>query len=198
MLAKRPEWSDRAIAKHVGVGHPLVSSVRGSHLEEIPDAAATTRTVERNGKTYAQDVSGQQMAAQERKAAKAHRELSRQVAHGEVSLPKAIEQLTGKPASKLKAAPAADAPAEALADCGPSAEELAADEQAHAADLAAMALVLGSDQPLADAVARVRQLTEQVRILQERIHGLTNEAAAAVRLAKHWRTKFEKLEKAAA
>lgn len=141
------------------------------------------------------------------KVAKADPELARQVAHGEMSLPQALARVSppvAAPAAVPKVA-ATSAPdldggpdGEGVADYGPSADELAEQARQHDADLAAVELVLGSDAPLAAAVAQVRKLTEQVRILQERVNGLTNEAAQAVRLAKHWRSKCEKLERAAA
>jgi len=54
-LLNDPEWaawSDREIARHCRVGHPLVATLRPQvtrHLEEIPDRP---RTVERAGSTY--------------------------------------------------------------------------------------------------------------------------------------------------
>lgn len=65
MLADFADWSDNRIAKHVGVDHKTVAAHRASILG-ISQDAATTRTVERNGKTYTQDVSGQQKSAKQR------------------------------------------------------------------------------------------------------------------------------------
>lgn len=59
----------------------------------------------------------------------------------------------------------------------------------------AVELLLSGNEPLAAAMAKVRQLTEQVRVLEERVRGLTGEKAEAVRLAKHWRKKVELLER---
>ncbi len=68
MLADAPDWSDRAIAKHVGVSDKTVGSHREAICGNSPDAPPT-RTVERNGKTYTQNVAGQKAAAKPPKRA---------------------------------------------------------------------------------------------------------------------------------
>ena len=124
--------------------------------------------------------------------AKADPELAKQVAHGEVSLPAAVEKITGKrPGSK-------PAPELVIEDDGPSAEEIAEAEAAAADDAERVRLILESDNALAAMTEKCKQQAAQIRILEERVRGLTNEAAQAIRLAKSWRTKFERLEKAAA
>lgn len=50
------QWSDREIARKCDVGAPFVGDVRRAICNPITDAT-TTRTVERNGKTYTQDTS---------------------------------------------------------------------------------------------------------------------------------------------
>lgn len=51
-------WSSNAIAKACGVSHTFVDSLRASPaiLQPLQDKAPTTRTVERNGKTYEQNT----------------------------------------------------------------------------------------------------------------------------------------------
>ena len=83
-------------------------------------------------------------------------------------------------------------------DDGPSAEEVADARRAAEDDAEAVRLLLESDDKLAAMTAKCKQQAAQIRILEERVRGLTSEAAQAIRLAKSWRTKFEKLEKAAA
>lgn len=51
---------------------------------------------------------------------------------------------------------------------------------------------------LAEALAEVKRLQAEVRILRERNNGLMNEKNEAVRAAKMWKAKFEKAERAAA
>lgn len=43
VLMRRPEWSNRRIAKHVGVGNALVASVRGQLHENAVEQEPTTR-----------------------------------------------------------------------------------------------------------------------------------------------------------
>jgi ParB-like nuclease domain len=38
-IDKCSSWSDRLIARHVGVSHPFVAKVRREHLEKLPDAS---------------------------------------------------------------------------------------------------------------------------------------------------------------
>ena len=130
------------------------------------------------------------------KVARASPDLARRVAHGEVSLPKALAQVEAKPARPPKAP--ARAPELEEHDDGPSAEELRDAQRAQEDDAKAVQLLLESDDKLAAAMAEIKRQAAHIRILEERVRGLTNEAAQAVRLAKSWRTKFERLEKAAA
>lgn len=80
-------------------------------------------------------------------------------------------------------------------DDGPSAAEIAEAEASAADEAERVRLILESDSALAAMTEKCKQQAAQIRILEERVRGLTNEAAQAVRLAKSWRAKFEKLEK---
>lgn len=62
----------------------------------------------------------------------------------------------------------------------------------------AMSKVVEADDKLAEAMAQIKQLTAENLKLRERINGLTNEATEAKRLAKFWKNKAEKAERAAA
>lgn len=62
----------------------------------------------------------------------------------------------------------------------------------------ALQKVVDADDKLAEAMAQIKQLTAENQKLRERINGLTNEAAEAKKLAKFWRAKAERAEKAAA
>lgn len=72
------KWSDNAIAKACQVTHPFVGSVRASILKPLQDSQ-TTRTVERNGKTYEQNTSNIGVK-QHREAAKSKHEAD--IEHG--------------------------------------------------------------------------------------------------------------------
>lgn len=66
------------------------------------------------------------------------------------------------------------------------------------AENTALQKVVEADDQLAEAAAQIKRLTAENLKLRERITGLTNECAEAKRLAKSWRSKFEKLERLAA
>lgn len=58
--------------------------------------------------------------------------------------------------------------------------------------------VVDADDKLAEAGTQIKQLVAENRVLRERVNGLMNEAAEAKRLAKFWRAKAERAERAAA
>jgi len=127
-----------------------------------------------------------------------------EVRDGHITAAKAIAAVESarKPAPTTPpadpAAPAAStksAPPPEEEDDGPSAEEIAAALREDADDQKRLQLLLDADEPLAAANARIKEQAAQIRILEERVRGLTNECGAAIRQAKSWRTKFEKLER---
>lgn len=66
MLALVPDWSDRAIAKHVGVSPTSVGSHRAS-LSNLDSETGTERTyTTKHGTTATMDTSGQKQAAKDR------------------------------------------------------------------------------------------------------------------------------------
>jgi len=99
VLALKPDWSDSKISRHVGVSDKTVAARRRSILG-ISDDAPQTRTVERAGKTYTQDVSGQREAAQQRAGAA--------TGATQQAAPERIEQ---DPATRGSALPASEPPA---------------------------------------------------------------------------------------
>ena len=174
--AASPFSTNKAMADRAGTTERTIQHAKRAHEAGLGEAV-------RDGKISAERAS---------EIAKADPELAKQVAHGEVSLPAAVEKITGKrPGSK-------PAPELVIEDDGPSAEEIAEAEAAAADDAERVRLILESDNALAAMTEKCKQQAAQIRILEERVRGLTNEAAQAIRLAKSWRTKFERLEKAAA
>lgn len=65
------------------------------------------------------------------------------------------------------------------------------------ADNESMAKVFDANDQLAEALAELKKAKETIRVLEDRLRGLQNERNEAIRTAKMWRSKFEKLEKAA-
>lgn len=133
------------------------------------------------------------------KVAKADPALAIQVAHGEVSLPKAAAKVSVKQPAK-PAAEEQDTPAEYADSSSFDDEEVDAQAEIErlSADNEMMGKVFDADDKLAAAMAELKQATEENRVLRERINGLMNEKNAAVQQAKMWRNKFEKLEKVSA
>lgn len=135
------------------------------------------------------------------KVAKASPELAMQVAHGEKSLPQAVEEITGKRPGAKQAAPVEDDAMPAPLPAGmvqieqDRLDELQANLKEAIDDNASMARVFESDDKLAAALVEAKRYREQARILETRISGLMNEKNEAVRAAKSWQNKFLKLEK---
>lgn len=163
------KWSDNAIAKACGVGYSLVSDVRKT-IYPIRVDAPIARTVERAGKTYEQKTAN----------------------IGKKPTPAA-------PAPVPQASPApAPAPAEQPPqpeDTGPDESELAANRAAEQADREALEKLLEADDKLATAVAEVKRLNHLNAQLQQRINGLMNEKAEAIKLCKSLQRKVDKLQK---
>lgn len=121
------------------------------------------------------------------KVVKADPELAKKVAHGEVSLPKALAKVEGKPA------PARAADPEPWDDEGaPSIEELMATEKAVADDLAAMTQIVEADDKLAEARSIIKRQQAVIDQLQWRVNGLVNENAELIRMVKSLRRRAEK------
>lgn len=167
-------------AKAQTVGNPAFKEQSGNvaGLATIADRAAQSGASERT----------QRMAD---KVAKANPELAKQVAHGEVSLPKAVKQIEQK-AEKSEQEPPAQSKEDELRD---QLTEIGRNLQDTIADNESMARVFEADDKLAAALDEAKRYREQVRVLEERLRGLMNEKNEAIRLAKSWQRKFEKLER---
>lgn len=106
------------------------------------------------------------------------------VMHGKTTLPKAVEQITGK----VRAKPAAPTVVDELAANGaPSAEELYFCEQAAKADAERVRVLLEADEPLAAVTARWQQAEAMVAKLNLRVQGLLTENAELIREVKRLR-----------
>jgi hypothetical protein len=144
------------------------------------------------------------------KVAKAAPELAKAVAHGKVSLPAAVEQVTGKrpgakpakPAVK-PAAPGSEAEVAKLqariaeletqaAELKEQLAELASNLEETLADNESMTRVFEADDRVTAALAEAKKSREIVRQLDERIRGLMNERNEAIRSAKYWRRQAGK------
>lgn len=125
------------------------------------------------------------------KVAKASPELVRQVAHGEKTLPQAVREVSPpKPAPVVTQVqpPANDELREQISDLASMLEEVRADNES-------MVRVFEADDKVTAALAEAKRYREQLRIVESRVTGLTNECAEAKRLARMWQKRCEKLEK---
>ena len=76
--------------------------------------------------------------------------------------------------------------------------EIAKNAQEAIDDNNSMADVFASDDKLAAAMAKIKQLTELVRVLEERNRGMLNKEAEAIKAAKRWQRKYDALVKGGA
>lgn len=127
--------------------------------------------------------------------AKASPELAQKVAHGEVSLPKAVQEVAPQLAPRKPVVQADAAPAGEVEELRDQLSEISRNLQDTISDNESMARVFEADDKLAAALDEAKRYREQNRVLEERIRGLMNEKNEAIRLAKSWQRKFEKLER---
>ena len=181
IVASAQDW-----AKAQTVGNPQLRHV--AQLDTAKDRA---------------DISGAGHRTQQRadKVAKADPELAKQVAHGVVTLPAAVAQVEGKPPKESKPKPkllTEEESARILAEnerLQEVAENLAADAQASLDDNMSMAKVFEADDRLAAAMKEIDRLRAEVVNLRSQIVGLTNGKNEAIRTAKGYKAKCERLEK---
>lgn len=105
------------------------------------------------------------------------------VKEGAMTAEQAAAVARGKPAKAALAAPPADT--------GPSDAEIAASQKAVDDELAELRTIAMADDKLAEALASVKRLTAQNRVLTERNNGLMNEKAELVRRIKALQRKIE-------
>jgi len=128
------------------------------------------------------------------KVAKADPELSKKVAKGEISLPEAVKSITPKKTKPEDSEKPEFDESELMAEMAGEinlSDEL---ENAHK-EIDRLNKIIESDDQLATAMAENKRLTELCRVIEERARGYQSSENAAVRKAKMWKEKFEKLER---
>jgi hypothetical protein len=155
------------------------------HLETVKDRAAESGA----------SIRTQKMAD---KVARESPELAKKVAHGEISLPQAAREVSPpkqipKPAPVVQQvrAPDADELREQISELAAMLDEVRADNES-------MARVFEADDKVTAALSEAKRYREQLRIVEGRITGLTSEKNEAIRQAKMWQRRCEKLEKSGA
>jgi hypothetical protein len=169
MLADCPDWSDRAIAKHVGVSHPFVAAIRSPQARDRQaDArdASAAKTAEKSPAEVAQQATDE----------------SDEVESDSTLPPDGAAQSTPKVESD--STPAVDLSAHRIAELEQMAAELLADNNS-------MTAVFEADDKLVTALAENKRLRAEVGGLRERVNGLMGEKNEAIRLMKSWRKKAE-------
>jgi hypothetical protein len=153
------------------------------HLETVKDRAAESGA----------SVRTQKMAD---KVARESPELARQVAHGHKTLPQAVREVSppkAKPAPVVTQVqpPASDELREQISELAAMLEEVRADNES-------MVRVFEADDKVTAALAEAKRYREQLRIIESRVTGLTNEKNEAIRQARMWQRRCERLEKSGA
>lgn len=182
MLADCPDWSDRAIAKHVGVSHPFVAAIRNPETKERQAEAREASAVKTAAKAQVQ--APQQAPAPAAAAPAAAAEAA------------AVESdSTPKPAD----APQPQVESDSTSPVDPLTYRVAELEQLAAellADNKAMSEVFDADEKAAALLVENKKLRFEISGLRERVGGLMAEKNEAIRLMKSWRRRAEKAEKA--
>lgn len=181
IVASAQDW-----AKAQTVGNPQFGNVTG--LATVAD---------RMDQSGASDKTQRQAD----KVAKADPDLAKQVAHGVVTLPAAVAKVDGKPKAERKPKPKLLSEEESSlilaenARLQEVADTLAADAQASLDDNMSMAKIFEADDRLAAAMKEIERLRAEVVNLRSQIVGLTNGKNEAIRTAKGYKSKCERLEK---
>ncbi|WP_322040081.1 ParB/RepB/Spo0J family partition protein [Burkholderia diffusa] len=161
---------------------------------------AATLPLETVADRAAQSGAGDRTQRMADKVAKADPELVKKVAHGEISLPKAVKQVEGKSsdACAKSASPSHHANEDSSKDDGgPSAEEIAFLEEQERADREKydqLVEIAYADDKLGESMkiietqsAEIARLRAEIGVLRERQTGLLNEKVALESAAKRWR-----------
>lgn len=183
--AASPFSTNKEMAQRAGTTERTIQHAKRAHESGLGDMV-------RDGKISAEKAAD---------LAKSSPELAKQVAHGEISLPKAIKSITPqKPGSEYKTAkidqkehPEFDEDA-IRAEMDSEFDPVAELETTHK-EIDRLTKVIESDDQLAAAMAENKRLTELCRVLEERMRGFQSSENAAKQAAKMWKNKFEKLEK---
>lgn len=166
--------SDNAIAKHVGVSHTFVASVRAAILHPLQDSPIV-RTVLRNGRTYEQDTSKIGRIAEVPTQAQLDKSVARIQADDNAERRRQIADLQN----------------ELPEDDGPSDDEIRAGELAAAADAQAIEKLLESDDKLTAAYTEIKRLNAELAVVKVARDGWMNQANESVKRIKALQRKLD-------
>lgn len=156
-------------------------------LEKAGNVTGLSTVADRAAQSGASDKT-QRMAD---KVAKADPELSKQVAHGEISLPKALKKISPqKEQENHEEFDEKSIRAEMADEFDPVAEI----EKAHK-EIDQLTSIIESDDKLAAAMAEIKRLNALIEVIESQKRGFQSSENAAKQAAKMWKNKFEKLER---
>ncbi len=122
------------------------------------------------------------------KVVKADRELGVKVAHGEISLPRALEQVEGPKSTRTTTEDRLRQQIaeleEEVAELRQENDELRQQAAETLADNTSMSRVFDANDQVSAAIAEARRFREMNRLLEERVRGLQNERNEAIRAVK--------------
>lgn len=127
-----------------------------------------------------------------RRVAKADPGLAKEVVNGTVTLPEAVEQVSGKRPGKHAKSPDQAALASELDQVREERDQLADDNRQLLAENESMSKIIDADGDLSAAHKIIKSLQEQVKKLEARIAGLQREKNAAISAAKSAQRKVSK------
>lgn len=176
IVASAQDW---AKAQTAGSNQYAARSESGPAV--LPDQLATVQ------QRATQSGAGERTQRMADQVAKADPELARKVAHGDITLPAAVEQITGKRPGAKPAKVEQDQQYE-----GPSADEIAEARKSAEDDAEAVRLLLESDDKLAAMTEKCVQQAALIRTLESRIKGLMAESKQQIQMINRLRRQVEK------
>lgn len=208
------KWSDREIARRCEVGHPLVATLRATVTGRNSSEDRKYQT--KHGTTATMDVvsvseankkrkkPGKETVASDATDAGAGFDSTVTTPPAEPSAAQATMNTAGISEFTREHAEPRNKSQDGLGSASEMAElrELLAEQTAMLeeaqGEIESLSRLVDAGDQLAEARRQIHQLQAEVRVLRERQAGLMNEAAEAKRLARAWRMKLERIEKAGA
>jgi hypothetical protein len=193
-VPKCQAWSDREIARQCGVGASLVADVRKSICTNNADSPApATRTVTRNGTTYEQKVKARPAPVDPKPSNSMELENPVSPANG-IGTEPTIATARLAPEQGAVAVTEFEALKEENAQLRAELGELAEQFEETLLQAEAMRKVLEADAPLQEAFKQLAQAQELNRVLETRLHGLTNEKNEVMRRYNGARHELDRLK----
>ncbi|MFC0132067.1 hypothetical protein CR105_24510 [Massilia eurypsychrophila] len=200
-LLNDPEWrtwTQARIAETCGVSREFVSRLSSAQEPSCDRSQDTVRVVERNGKTYEQNTANIGKSKSEQGGAETATKPAetRMDDHFGPGAEHDVSAQSGQVSNAAAAGPVQEVGSELVDDFGPSPEEIAAAVRAEAEQLEYIKNLLASDDdPLALALADLKQKGLDISALRSQNAGHQNTINDQIRMIKSLRSKLAKLER---